>query len=85
MDGLKDLVVERFGKDGWLFAQHRTVPGLTLFAPTLDELKSRLPGALALILKARLGDVEAALGNKHIGWHFEVANSNDQAEQREFA
>lgn len=61
MDGLRDLSIERFGTDGWLFATHRTVPGLTLFAPTLDEIKSRLPGALALVLNARLKDMEAEL------------------------
>ena len=77
MHGLKDLIVERFGTDGWFFATHRTVPGLTLFAPTLEEVASRLPGALALVLDAQMEDLRKALNWPTRSWHNEpVANSN---------
>ena len=85
MRGLKDLIVERFGTDGWFFATHRTVPGLTLFAPTLEEVESRLSGALALVLDAQMEDLRAAVSTPSRSWHNEpVANSND-VDQRAFA
>lgn len=75
MRGLKDLQIERFGTDGWFFAVHRTVPGLTLFAPTLEEVLARLPGALALVTKARMDDLKKEVLSPASSWH--AANSND--------
>lgn len=75
MGGLSELHIEQFGKGGWFFAVHRTVPGLTLFAPTMAELASRLPGALSLVLNAQIEDVRKAAKPQELSWH--AANSND--------
>jgi hypothetical protein len=75
MSGLSDLHIEQFGKNGWFFAVHRTVSGLTLFAPTMEELASRLPGALALVLNAQIEDVRKAAKPRELSWH--AANSNE--------
>ena len=74
MRGLNDLHIERFGANGWFFAVHKTVPGLTLFAPTLEEVAARLPGALALVTRARLEDLQQAVLQPEMSWH--VANDD---------
>ena len=71
-EGLRGLNVSRFGKDGWFFATDPSVPGLTLFAPTLEELVSRREGATALVLKAQRDDLQAAVADYSHSWHVAV-------------
>lgn len=56
-----EIVVERFGKDGWFFVTSQQLPSLCIFGPTLQEVKRRVRGAIALALKIEAERIEASL------------------------
>ena len=50
------FIFERFGDDGWFFAQCNEVPGMLLFGPTAESVEAQLVGALKLITQARASE-----------------------------
>ena len=54
-----DLILERFGSDGWFFGKSKTVPGVLLCAPTAKGVIAQFEAAVDLVESAREQDLLA--------------------------